>query len=381
VRKQAGVEGMADGSSSSPLVIDNGSGCIKAGFAGGDLPEVVMQSYVGRAKHDRIMAGAADDDTFIGKRAEQLKGVLRLSYPMTHGAVTDWEDMERVWSHLLSKEMTVSPEEHAVLLTESPLNPRRNRERGAEIMFERFNVPALFFSSQAVLSLYASGRTSGVVLDLGDSVSYAMPIFEGFSLSHAITRADFGGRDVTSYLRLLLRREGHVFDTSSGLEVVRRIKESACEVSQQTMLETSTGGSRAYTLPDGSVLDLGRERCFAPEALFDPSLIGLESPGAAQMLHDSLMRCDLDVRRHLIKEVVLSGGSSLFPGFGDRLLSETRKLVGPNTKVRILAPPERKYSAWVGGSILASLASFQKMWVSAAEYAEHGDSILHKKMF
>eukprot|EP00283_Hemiselmis_rufescens_P013680 CAMPEP_0173455526 /NCGR_PEP_ID=MMETSP1357-20121228/54419_1 /TAXON_ID=77926 /ORGANISM="Hemiselmis rufescens, Strain PCC563" /LENGTH=353 /DNA_ID=CAMNT_0014422667 /DNA_START=13 /DNA_END=1071 /DNA_ORIENTATION=+ len=353
---------MADASSSSPLVIDNGSGCIKAGFAGGDLPEVVMSSFVGRAKHDRIMAGAGDDESFIGRRADELKGVLRLSYPMSHGAVTDWDDMERIWSHIYTKELSLAPEEHAVLLTESPLNPRRNRERAAELMFERFNAPALFVSSQAVLSLYASGRTSGVVLDAGDTVSYAMPIYEGFALSHAITRADYGGRDVTSYLRLLLRREGHVFDTSSGLERVRGIKESVCEVSQQIALDSSIGGSRAYTLPDGSVLDLGQARCQAPELLFDPSLIGLESPGVTGMLHESLMKCDLDVRRHLMKQVVLSGGSTLFPGFGDRLLSETRKLVGPNTKVRISAPPERKYSTWIGGSILASLASFKKMW-------------------
>jgi centractin len=163
------------------------------------------------------------------------RGILRLAWPMDHGVVTDWDDMERIWHHLFMRELQVVPGDHPVLMTECPLNPKKNRERAAELMFERFNVPAFFVSNQAVLCLYGSGRTTGVVLDIGDGVSYAVPIYEGFAISPAMTRVDMGGRDVTEYLRLLLRRGGHNFDTSSGIDTVRRIKEGVGEVSQQPL--------------------------------------------------------------------------------------------------------------------------------------------------
>jgi len=371
---------MADTLGASPVVVDNGSGVIKSGLAGSDLPESVLHNFVGRPKHERVMTGAIDEDILIGKRAEEMRGVLRLAHPMCNGVVQDWEDMERVWSHLYMKELQVMPGDHPILITESPLNPKRNRERMAEILFDRFNVPALFVSNQAVLCLYGSGRTTGIVLDCGDGVSSSVPIFEGFSLSHAISRMDYGGRDVTSYLRLLLRRSGYNFDTSAGMEVVRKIKEGVCEVSQQAYGDVRSSITKPFVLPDGSILDAGAERFQAPEVLFDPSLVGFESPGLHQALHSSIHKCDLDVRKTLLRQIVIAGGSTLFSGFGERLLSEMRRLAGSGTKIRIAAPPERKYSAWIGGSILASLASFKSMWVSAEEWNEHGANILHKRM-
>eukprot|EP01068_Selenidium_serpulae_P009604 Selendium_serpulae@DN5272_c0_g2_i3.p3 len=141
-----------------PVVIDNGSGIMKAGFAGDDLPKCLFASFVGRPKHKRVMAGAVEGDVFVGTKAEELRGLLSLKYPICHGMVEDWIDMEHVWSHVYS-EMKINSEEHPVLLTEAPLNPRRNREKSAEIFFETFSCPALFISAQAILSLYASGRT------------------------------------------------------------------------------------------------------------------------------------------------------------------------------------------------------------------------------
>lgn len=189
-----------------PVVIDNGSGSIKAGFAGDQTPKCIFPNLVGRPKHVRVMAGGLEGDTFIGKKAEEHRGLLTLHYPMEHGIVTDWNEMERIWNYIYSKEqLQTFPEEHPVLLTEAPLNPRINRERSAELFFETFNVPALFISMQAVLSLYATGRTTGVVLDSGDGVTHAVPIYEGFALPFSIVRSDIAGRDVTRYLKLLLR--------------------------------------------------------------------------------------------------------------------------------------------------------------------------------
>jgi len=372
--------------SNQPVVIDNGSGILKAGLAGVDHPKTLFPSYVGRPKHTRVMAGSVEGQYFIGKKAEDLRGLLRIKYPMEHGIVDDWTDMENIWQYAYS-EMRCQPEEHPVLLTEAPLNPRKNREKAAEIFFETFNVPALFISIQAVLSLYASGRTTGVVLDSGDGVTHAVPIFEGFTMPHAIQRIDLAGRDVTNYLQRLMRRSGNYFYTSAERETVRNIKETSCYVAldpskEEEIVETEKSTkSQTYKLPDGQVIDLGAERFRAPELLFHPELIGEEHNGVHETLVYCIQKTDLDLRKTLYSNIVLSGGSTLFPGFGERLLNEVRHLAPKDVKIKISAPPDRKYSTWMGGSILASLTTFKKMWVSAQEYEEEGALVIHRKTF
>lgn len=366
-----------------PVVIDNGSGLIKAGFAGDQIPKHHFPNFIGRPKHVRVMAGALEGDVFLGPDAEEHRGLLTIKYPMEHGIVQDWNDMERIWQYIYSKDqLQTFSEEHPVLLTEAPLNPRRNREKAAEIFFETFNVPALFISMQAVLSLYATGRTTGAVLDSGDGVTHAVPIYEGFAMPHSIIRSDIAGRDVTRYLRLLMRKEGHNFHTSAELEIVRTIKQRACYLSLNPLKEESMEGEKSqYTLPDGSSIELGPSRFRAPELLFRPDLIGEEFEGIHEVLTYAIQRSDMDLRRILYSNIVLSGGSTLFKGFGDRLLSEVKKITPKDIKIRISAPQERLYSTWIGGSILASLDTFKKMWVSKREYNEDGFKAIHRKTF
>ncbi|KAF9363796.1 Actin-2 [Mortierella sp. NVP85] len=355
-----------------PVVIDNGSGVIKAGFAGDDQPKCFFPAFVGRPKHTRIMAGAVEGDLFIGKRAQELRGLLKIKYPIEHGIVQDWDDMEKIWQFIYTDELKTMSEEHPVLLTEAPLNPMRNRELAAQIFFETFNVPALFTSIQAVLSLYSSGRTTGVVLDSGDGVTHAVPVYEGFAIPHAIQRVDIAGRDVTEHLQLLLRKGGYHFHTTAEKEIVRIIKEKTCYLPLNPAKEEKDTGEKKedFMLPDGNIIKLGAERFRAPEILFNPELIGQEYPGIHQVVADSISRSDMDLRKSLYSNIVLSGGSTLCRGFGDRLLQEVKKLALKDIKIKISAPPERKYSTWIGGSILASLNTFKKMWVSAEEYQE-----------
>jgi len=343
---------------------------------------VFFPSYVGRPKHTRIMAGAVEGDVFIGRKAQELRGLLKIKYPIEHGIVSDWDDMERIWKYIYEEELKTASEEHPVLLTEAPLNPRNNRELAAQMFFETFNVPALFASIQAVLSLYSSGRTTGIVLDSGDGVTHAVPVYEGFALPNAIRRVDIAGRDVTEYLQLLLRKSGYKFTTTAEKEVVRIIKEKTCYVAPNPVKEEkdTNGKYDDFTLPDGNVVKLGTERFKAPEILFNPELIGLEYAGIHQVVVDSINRVDLDLRKALFANVVLSGGSTLYKDFGTRLLNEVRKLAVKEIKIKIYAPPERKYSTWIGGSILAGLSSFKKMWVSAEEFQEDPE-IIHKKSF
>ncbi|KAJ6633838.1 Actin-related protein 1 [Pseudolycoriella hygida] len=366
-----------------PVVIDNGSGVIKCGFAGDQIPKCRFPNYIGRPKHVRVMAGALEGDLFVGPKAEEHRGLLSIRYPMEHGIVTEWNDMEKIWNYIYSKDqLSTFSEEHPVLLTEAPLNPRQNREKAAEIFFETFNVPALFVSMQAVLSLYATGRVTGVVLDSGDGVTHAVPIYEGFAMPHSIMRVDIAGRDVTRYLKALIRKEGFNFRTTAEFEIVRSIKETACYLSTNPLKEENIEAEKVlYTLPDGNTFDIGPARFRAPEVLFRPDLLGDECEGIHEVLMFSIQKSDLDLRKILYQNIVLSGGSTLFKGFGDRLLSELKKGVAKDMKIRIAAPQERLYSTWMGGSILASLDTFKKMWVSKREFDEEGQRAIHRKTF
>ena len=307
--------------------------------------------------------------------------MLSLRHPIERGIVTDWDGIEKVWLHAYS-ELGLRPGQRPVLLSEAILNPKANKEKMAQVLFEALNVPAMSVVSDAVLSLYAAGRTTGLALGCGEGVSHSVPIVEGYMLPQAAARFDWAGRDLTEYLARLLRQRGYNFVTEAELELVRDMKEKLCFVpldfdKKLKRQATRVEPERSYKLPDGQSISLDAERFQCAEALFHPMQAGLEFPGIHQALHDTIQKCDVDIRRTMYLTVMLSGGSTLFPNMVERLSEEIWHMNPKPSKLIIVGDSSRHLSAWNGGAVLASLAAYRKSLVSKAEYDECGPAVVH----
>jgi len=290
--------------------------------------------------------------------------------------------MEQLWEYTF-RSLGVSPSGHPLLLTAPPLNPKRNRERTVQVIFESFNAPCMYIGVQAVMTLYACGRTTGCVVDSGDGVTYTVPIYGGYAVSHAIQRVEYAGQNLTEYLTRILTERGYMFTTTAEQELVKELKEKLCMVVEDfdaELLKNDTEIEKEFETDDGRIIRLGNERFRCPEALFTPSLLGMETLGIHHVIHSSIAATDTDLRSELWQNVILSGGNTLFEGFTERLNVELGRLAPGTTKVRVYRP-ESVYSAWCGGSILSSLPAFKDSWVWQEEYDEVGPAVVHRKCF
>ncbi|XP_015954344.1 actin-related protein 4 [Arachis duranensis] len=443
---------MYGGDEVSAIVIDLGSHTCKAGYAGEDAPKAVFPSVVG-AIDQMDINGHGDCEENLGAAAElpnnaknldsdKTKGKCKLYVgsqslgyrrdymevlsPLKNGVVADWNIVDNIWDHALRDCLLVDPKERPMLLSEPCNNTQEQRERTAELMFEKYKVPALFLAKNAVLTSFASGRATSLVIDGGGGSTTVAPVLDGYVLQKAVTTSPIGGEFLTDCLMKSLEgkgitikpryafkkkeiRPGNIqtvnldfphttesYKLYSQRVIASDIKECVCRAPDSPYDESSYSNipMTSYELPDGQIIEIGSDRFKIPDILFNPSLVqtipGMESfaeiahsvRGLPKMVIDSINKCDVDIRRELFGSIMLTGGTASMQQLKERIEKELLEESPQAARVKVFASgnaTERRFSVWIGGSILASLGSFQQMWFSKSEYEEQGASYIQRK--
>lgn len=381
-----------------PIICDNGTGFVKCGYAGDNFPSLIFPSMIGKPmmRAEEEFQDIELKETMVGDECQKYRAMLDVSYPVEEGKVKDWDGMGKLWDYTFNDRMKIDCKDHKIMLTEPPMNPKENKQMLVENMLEKYEFDSVKVSIQAMLVLYAQGLLTGVVVDSGDGVSHVVPVWDGVCPPHLIKRLDVAGRHVTKYLVKLLQARGYNFNRSADFDTVQQIKEKLCycgydlAVERQLALDTTTL-IQEYTLPDGRIIKLDRERYEAPEVLFNPGLLDLEQGGIHEQLFNMIQEADIDLRPAFYQHIVLSGGSTMYAGLPSRLEKEMREMylehvLKGNTKalskfkLKIEDPPRRKHMVFLGGSVLADIMKDRPdFWISKAEWAEQGARILDQK--
>jgi len=406
------------------VVIDNGTGYTKMGFAGNTEPQYITPTIIatqegkGSQKAATQKKGVEDLDFYIGDEALGHSKTYDMFYPVRHGQIDNWTHMEYFWEQCIFKYLRCEPEDHYFLLTEPPLNAPENREYTAEIMFETFNVPGLYIAVQAVLALAASWTSknvkertlTGTVIDAGDGVTHVIPVAEGYVIGSSIKHIPLAGRDITAFVQQLMRERSEPIPPAESMEVAKRVKETYSYVCPDIVKEFNKYDNepnrwiREYTGQNSVTkkpykCDVGYERFLGPEIFFNPEIFSSDflTP-LPKVVDDTIQTCPIDVRRGLYKNIVLSGGSTMFKDFGKRLsrdikrsvdyrIQRSEELSGGKIKavpleVNVISHHMQRYAVWFGGSMLASTPEFYNVCHTKQQYDEIGPSICrHNPVF
>ncbi|KZP00617.1 actin-related protein Arp3 [Calocera viscosa TUFC12733] len=419
----------------APIISDNGSGYSKIGFAGNSDPSFVFPTAIATRENQVSAAGGGsrapsipskpghlaskrgieDLDFYIGDEAFSKPG-YGVHYPIRHGLIENWDHMERYWEQSIFKYLRAEPEDHYFLLTEPPLNPPENRENTAEIFFESFNIQGLYIAVQAVLALAASWSSNkvtdrtltGTVIDSGDGVTHVIPVAEGYVIGSAIKHIPIAGRDITQFVQMLLRERGETatIPPEDQLRVAQKVKEDYSYVCQDIVKEFRKYDAEPYKYferyeGEHSVtgrkygIDVGFERFLAPEIFFNPEIYSSDflTP-LPEVVDNVIQQSPIDVRRGLYRNIVLSGGSTMFDHFGQRLRRDLKQIVdkrvaasevasgahmrSSGVEVNVISHKRQRYAVWFGGSLLASLPEFYSYCHTKADYDEVGPSICRR---
>ncbi|KAL9652600.1 hypothetical protein ABK040_000167 [Willaertia magna] len=396
-----------------PVVLDIGSGVIKAGFAGEEVPSCCFNTVVGLphceneaeilARSKRLKSkllsrlnkendasniesekneNKYEEEYIIGQEALDERHSCQLFYPIEKGRIVDWEQIEFILEYVFLDDLKVELEETLLLITESITTTKKDREKMTEMMFELFQICGMSSMKQPLLSLYSAGKTTGLIIDSGDTITHTVPIYEGYVIDYAVNRLEIGGRDITNNLQRLLFRKGYQFTTSAEHHFIREIKESLAYVSIDYAKDCNKDMfslEKNYELPDGQLITLDKELIDCTEILFDPMMLGKDCSGVAQMCFNTFNSCPLDVKKDFYSSIILSGGNTLFPGFRERIKKELESSDKTFRSFNVKADPIRQFSSWMGGSVIASLPTFEETVITFEHYDDYGINCLYRK--
>ena len=376
-----------------PIIVDIGSGEVKAGFSGEEKPKTIFKNYFGEPKYKKVLRTFNKEsqelnEQYIGDDCEKYLGLIKLRFPVKHGVFEKEQDILSVFNYLYSKLGINSQEikEHPVLITEPLLNPNVNREKISYSLFDNLGVPALFFASQPILSLFSTSKTSGTILESGEGVTQSCVVYEGYSIPCTYERYNYGGGDVTEYLKNLLKKRGYHFYNSTEFRLVNDIKENSCfcygNNIKNEIIDAKKSANKNlinYYLPDGSSISIGDERILAPEILFNPEYIGKEYLSFPEMIISSVNKVDIQLKQKSYENILLSGGNTCFNGLYEQLHTELKNKLIKNMKINLNKTDKPEFSCWIGGNITSTLEIFKKMWVTRNEWNEKGSKVIHVK--
>lgn len=424
--------GVYGGDEVGALVFDIGSYTVRAGYAGEDCPKVDFPTAIGMVveRDDGSTLMEIDGDKgkqggptyYIDTNALRVpRENMEAISPLKNGMVEDWESFQAILDHTYKMHVKSEPSLHPVLMSEAPWNTRAKREKLTELMFEHYNIPAFFLCKTAVLTAFANGRSTGLILDSGATHTTAIPVHDGYVLQQGIVKSPLAGDFITMQCRELFQemnielippymiaskepvREGSPANWKRKEKlpqvtrswhnymcncVIQDFQASVLQVSDSTYDEQVAAQMPTvhYEFPNGYNCDFGAERLKIPEGLFDPSnvkgLSGNTMLGVSHVVTTSVGMCDIDIRPGLYGSVIVAGGNTLIQSFTDRLNRELSQKTPPSMRLKLIAnntTVERRFSSWIGGSILASLGTFQQMWISKQEYEEGGKQCVERK--
>mmetsp|Transcript_8173 Transcript_8173/g.10010 ORF Transcript_8173/g.10010 Transcript_8173/m.10010 type:complete len:405 (-) Transcript_8173:30-1244(-) len=378
------------------IICDNGQSKIKVGYAGENIPRHEIPTVVGKPKlqttkdhHPSFPPTPARENSnmniICGYEALDQRKTHDLTYPISTGQITDWDSMGYLYDDAFYNQLKLpssSLDKNRIILSESPLTPTQHRNKIIETMFETYNFSHLNISLSPILTLYAQGLLTGIVIDSGEGSTTIVPVYESYVSPHLIKTIPVAGRAITNHLMKLLAFRGYNLD----FETARYVKERSCYTAydlerERTLVRETTSTLEKVVLPDGKVVRIERERFEAPECLFHPGVLGLEDAGLGKAVFSCVMEADIDCRLDYFKKIVLAGGSTMFPGLPNRLEKEIRRhyldlvLKGDanrmkKLKIGIEDPPFRTHLVFLGASVLGNLMKEKDSFWMTKEYYE-----------
>jgi len=310
------------------VIIDIGEGYTKVGIAGDEYP-IIFPTMTGTEKYQSVMSDVGTKGQYVGEDCMRMRGVLKITYPINRGAIMDWDSFYAVLTHIFFNVLRVDPSKVNVIYTENALTPLETRKYITRLLFETYRVKSVYLANASVMALFSAGLTTGILLESGEGLTWVVPIIDGRIVTHAIQRLTLSGKDVSEYLRTLLLGYGINFTSSAQRDILREIKEQNCFIAlNPAEVAKNTTDVTTYILPDGESAKIPISvRVNAPEILFHPELLGYNVSNVAQAIINSIMKLDRQYWRTMLRNIVLSGGNTMFQGFNFRLEEELKKVL------------------------------------------------------